>query len=296
MTCVIVDNWTLECAADYISNDSKKQPTSEYIRLIEALILWDRVYYVESPFSSPWKLMLTSQNYSSLLTMIPTDFCLSDPLASCLLKRLQGGSSCTQIDINLAWIRTFDYQLLSNRLGMHYLPSDKRAMMLRTSNAIQETYNREDIVAYLDNSVNEFYKMLVNRLGKNKISFHFPMLFDYIRYCCDGKITFDGITQLHNSKEVKNFRTWMDTLETQIADGNLLSLKQTLDIVPEIVNDLTKLTTRAQVATLEIGLTPSLAIPISPMQIYTGIKKLNEKVHTDFFRILTNYALTKRRE
>lgn len=289
MTCVIVDNWTLENAASYIYDDLKNPPTSEYIRLIESLILWDRVYYIESPFSASWKLMLSSQSYASLLTSIPTDFCLSDPLASSLLQRLQG-------DNIMAQSRTFDYQVLSNRLGMHYLPSDQRAMRLRNLNAVHETYNREDIVTYLDDSVNEFYKALVNRLGKNKISFHFPVLFDYIRYCCGGKITFEGITQLHNSKEIKNFRTWMDMLETQIASGNLLSLKQAIDLVPEIVNDVTKLATQAPVASLEIGLTPSLALPISPIQIYTRVKKIKEKVHTDFFRLLTNYAFTKRQE
>ena len=289
MTCVIVDNWTLENAASYIYDDSKNPPTSEYIRLIESLILWDRVYYIESPFSASWKLMLSSQSYSSLLTSIPTDFCLSDPLASSLLQRLQG-------DNIMAQSRTFDYQVLSNRLGMHYPPSDQRAMLLRNLNAVHETYNREDIVTYLDDSVNEFYKALVNSLGKNKISFHFPVLFDYIRYCCGGKITFEGITQLHNSKEIKNFRTWMDMLETQIASGNLLALKQAIDLVPEIVNDVTKLAVQAPVASLEIGLTPSLALPITPIQIYTRVKKIKEKVHTDFFRVLTNYAFTKRQE
>ena len=88
----------------------------------------------------------------------------------------------------------------------------------------------------------------------------------------------------------------MDMLETQIASGNLLSLKQAIDLVPEIVNDVTKLATQAPVASLEIGLTPSLALPISPIQIYTRVKKIKEKVHTDFFRVLTNYAFTKRQE
>lgn len=196
----------------------------------------------------------------------------------------------------MAQLRTFDYQLLCNRLGLHYLPSNKRISILENSDNIQTTYDREDVIAYLDKAVSEYYKTLVNRLGKNKISFYFPVLFDYIKYCCGDKISFESILQLHDTKEIKGFRTWMDTLETQIQQGNILALEQTLRLIPEMVNDITKLVPSTQTATLEIGLTPSLTLPINPAHIYSILKRSQIKVHTDFLQILTDYAFTKRRE
>ncbi|WP_370842778.1 hypothetical protein [Gemmiger formicilis] len=289
MTNVLVDNWTLEKASPALRNPNLSSISVEYVKLIEAFVLWDKIYYIDSPFSTKWKSALASQNYSLLLSPISEKYCSTTPVSASLLQSLTSSFS-------LPAPRTFEYQILCNILGLHYLPSNERIQFLNHYRATENFYNREDIISYLDKEVLEYYSSIVARFSTNKLSFKFPILFDYIKHCSNGSISFEAINQLHNAKEIQNFRTWMNTVENQIENGNILALDQTLRLISDVINDITHLIQSDNAATFEISLTPSISIPINFKKYFNLIKNRQQKIHTDFLRTLTDYALTRRQE
>lgn len=46
----MIDNWTLQRAAISINDTYEKisSPNEEYVKLIEALVLWDHVYFIDN--------------------------------------------------------------------------------------------------------------------------------------------------------------------------------------------------------------------------------------------------------
>ena len=50
MADIMIDNWTLQRAAISINDTYEKisSPNEEYVKLIEALVLWDHVYFILS--------------------------------------------------------------------------------------------------------------------------------------------------------------------------------------------------------------------------------------------------------
>lgn len=50
MADIMIDNWTLQRAAISINDTYEKisSPNEEYVKLIEALVLWDHVYFIDN--------------------------------------------------------------------------------------------------------------------------------------------------------------------------------------------------------------------------------------------------------
>lgn len=57
MADIMIDNWTLQRAAISINDTYEKisSPNEEYVKLIEALVLWDHVYFIDNEYSSRLK-------------------------------------------------------------------------------------------------------------------------------------------------------------------------------------------------------------------------------------------------
>lgn len=57
MADIMIDNWTLQRAAISINDTYEKisSPNEEYVKLIEALVLWDHVYFIDNEYSQYWK-------------------------------------------------------------------------------------------------------------------------------------------------------------------------------------------------------------------------------------------------
>lgn len=70
MSDIIIDNWTLQRAAVSINDtyEHLSTPNEEYVRLIEAVILWDNVYFLNNEFSGVWKDILWRFGYQNYLT------------------------------------------------------------------------------------------------------------------------------------------------------------------------------------------------------------------------------------
>ena len=70
MADIFIDNWTLQRAAVNVHDtfDDYSEPDENYIRLVEAIILWDKVYYIDTDNSELWKALLYKFGYYDYLT------------------------------------------------------------------------------------------------------------------------------------------------------------------------------------------------------------------------------------
>ena len=72
MADIMIDNWTLQRAAISINDTYEKisSPNEEYVKLIEALVLWDHVYFIDNEYSQYWKKFLYRFGYEKYIQKI----------------------------------------------------------------------------------------------------------------------------------------------------------------------------------------------------------------------------------
>lgn len=75
MADIMIDNWTLQRAAISINDTYEKisSPNEEYVKLIEALVLWDHVYFIDNEYSQYWKKFLYRFGYEKYLSPFAID-------------------------------------------------------------------------------------------------------------------------------------------------------------------------------------------------------------------------------
>lgn len=55
MQGILMDNWSIENIIVCVYENDNKSYSKEYIDLLEAIILWDELYYPDNTYSSWWK-------------------------------------------------------------------------------------------------------------------------------------------------------------------------------------------------------------------------------------------------
>lgn len=170
MADIMIDNWTLQRAAISINDTYEKisSPNEEYVKLIEALVLWDHVYFIDNEYSQYWKKFLYRFGYEKYLSpfAIPKEENISV-------------HSLGDIENSIISEKALMYSTFCNKHNISYLPCKERAEYLQQCNLISPC-NRKDVMDYFDKSLKEYYESLNHRLGKSKIKFSQPVLFDFI--------------------------------------------------------------------------------------------------------------------
>lgn len=284
MSDILIDNWTLQRAAVSICDVyyGMDKPNSEYVKLVEAIILWDNLYFIDNEYSEFWKIVLWRFGYEKYLT--PLDPAKIQAIKDC--KLLKGKNEDGHQDIVAD--RALEYSIISNLLGINYLPARERFDFLQDADAMKSFYNRSDVMGYLDKEIFEYYQSIVQRFGVDKLKYSFPVLFDFVRYNSNNPFFIDTALQIKEQREVQDFRNWMDNFEQELSSGNLLELERIIQFVPDIIENMTKMTTAQYTGTLQVGIAPSLSIA------RTIGGKLKKPIHIDFFRTLTEFALKER--
>lgn len=284
MSDILIDNWTLQRAAVSICDayDGMDKPNSEYVKLIEAIILWDNLYFIDNEYSEYWKIVLWRFGYEKYLT--PLDPAQIQAIKDC--KLLKGKNEDGHQDIVAD--RALEYSIISNLLGINYLPARERSDFLQDADTMKSFYNRSDVMGYLDKEIFKYYQSIVQRFGVDKLKYSFPVLFDFVRYNSNTPFFIDTALQIKEQREVQDFRNWMDNFEQELSSGNLLELERIIQFVPDIIENMTKMTTAQYTGTLQVGIAPSLSIA------RTIGGKLKKPIHIDFFRTLTEFALKER--
>lgn len=282
MSDIIIDNWTLQRAAVSISNtyEHLSTPNEEYVRLVEAIILWDNVYFLNNEFSGFWKDILWRFGYQNYLTPF---------LGGALDDENYEENPLNITNNDIIQEGAIKYSNFCNKHRVAYLPSRERAEYLKRCNFIEAYINRKDVMNFLDKTLIDYYTSLNKRFGVNKIRFSFPVLFDFVAANTTDDFFLKTALEIRAEKEVVQFRRWLSDFEQNLQRGNLLELGKLLTYLPGLINDLTKITSPKRMAEIQLGLSPGINIPIA---VGGSTKHL---VHADFLRTLSAFAISERK-
>lgn len=122
MADIMIDNWTLQRAAISINDTYEKisSPNEEYVKLIEALVLWDHVYFIDNEYSQYWKKFLYRFGYEKYLSpfAIPKEENISV-------------HSLGDIENSIISEKALMYSTFCNKHNISYLPCKERAEYLQ---------------------------------------------------------------------------------------------------------------------------------------------------------------------
>lgn len=292
MASILVDNWTLESAANSMTEsiNNNTPPNYEYIKLVEAIVLWDHIYYIDNQFSDTWKRVLRPLGYDQFL--LPADsLCDTEEEYKTLCDHAryvslpyEGVVACGAIE----------YRALSDQLCIAYLPSQRRAEFLANNHRITPLINRDNIYNSYNDQIDEFYIEINNMLGQKLLTFDFPVLFDFVFDHAPTSDIIDKALEIKNMKDICSYRSYMDNLEQEITNGNYIGLRNHLDEIRRVVESIINKRNTRMNGELQLSITPSI-IPSFNANIPLTPKVINRKHHLDFFRRLTRYALHERK-
>lgn len=279
MADIMIDNWTLQRAAISINDTYEKisSPNEEYVKLIEALVLWDHVYFIDNEYSQYWKKFLYRFGYEKYLSpfVIPKEENISV-------------HSLGDIENSIISEKALMYSTFCNKHNISYLPCKERAEYLQQCNFISPC-DREDVMDYFDKSLKEYYESLNHRLGKSKIKFSHPVLFDFIAAnTASDKSLIQTALQIRSEREVAEFRSWLTTFEQEIQFGNWQELEKLLVYLPALISDITKVVPATREFEIQIGLSPAIGISV-PFG-----KSACKLFHVNFLKTLSSFAIQGR--
>ena len=180
------------------------------------------------------------------------------------------------------------YSTFCNKHNISYLPCKERAEYLQQCNFISPC-NREDVMDYFDKSLKEYYESLNHRLGKSKIKFSHPVLFDFIAAnTASDKSLIQTALQIRSEREVAEFRSWLTTFEQEIQFGNWQELEKLLVYLPALISDITKVVPATREFEIQIGLSPAIGISV-PFG-----KSACKLFHVNFLKTLSSFAIQGR--
>ncbi len=185
--------------------------------------------------------------------------------------------------------RTLMYQLASNSLGIPYFPHPSRKEYLFIDESY-EYFTRLDLIDKVDRALLEYYKKINGELGRNILSFNYPVLLDFIKK--DTQTIEDEINRalaLRMDKDVVVFRDQLFHIEQSIMRGDTQLLLSELKMVSDLAKDVTnKYQKRTNLGEFTIALSPSLTIPLS-----LG-KNKKRALHATFIRRLIDFGVYER--
>lgn len=293
MNGVLIDNWNLqEIYYDIydinnihdiheINNKNYSQP---YKDLLSAIVLWENIFYPQNERSVVWNPS------NSILSKIMQPYDDSKHIFSEQAAKIYHNiCNCDETNaiIGQGAIR---YQLLSNSLGLNYLPAPKRADFLKKYN-YSSSILRSQIENIVDSSVMNMFLQLNSLLGEEQISFKMPLLVDYIIYNTNNSSShIDCAMELKKDNSVKRYRQYLSYVEKELEKGNWTELFSFKRDTEELINDILKLDNKHIFSTnVSLSIMPSICV-----EKEFNIKK--PKLHLTFIKSLIDFAFKKRKQ
>ena len=292
MTSIIVDNWTLQRAADGLDSLANGQETTpEYVRLMEAFVLWDKVYYFENEYSEYWKKKINGYGYYDILHTLD-ELCSDVERYKIITEHAKYLSFLIPDMIGRGAV---EYQSLANEFGLNYLPSEERAAYLFEQESAYRIINRQDILKYYNHEIVEYYEEINKKIDNKKLRFSFPILYRYMNHDTKRPVSVKEIIQLKQNVDVKNFCRNMDYMEAEVNSGNIEEFNRYLNEIPKIISSMKR--------TFQLQLNGSFQISISPSGITITTPKLSisksiqieKRLQLTFLRKLAEYATKGKR-
>lgn len=282
MQGILLDNWSIENIITCSTESDKTNYRKEYMDLLEAIVLWDDLYYPDNSYSSWWKYIAEDHSINKILQPLHSD---EDEFNDEIDEKLKGICGTREFTDNVI-IGALRYMLLSNKNGLNYFPCNKRCLFLEQSNLYDnlKNINRFDIMRTFDREIVEYYKELNDFFGKNIFVFEFPVLVNYIIQNTPSNMSYiDYAIKLREDKRVVAYREYLNEIEIAINNTQWDKLRKFEKETKGLVRDIFE--TRELIDSISVNL---LALPSFNVPISNFPSKKN--VHLCFLRKLGNFA------
>lgn len=282
-----MDNWSIENIITCIYEEDGKSYNKEYIDLLEAIVLWDDLYYPENTYSLWWKYIGQDHCIKKIIKPLQDDEREFDDKIKEILKSINNTNNFSET-VNRGAVK---YLLLSNKNGLNYFPCEKRCIFLEQSNLfnIFKFISRFDIVGTLDKEIMKYYEELNNFFGKNIFSFEIPLLADFIiQNTPDNMSHINYAIKLREDKYVVAYRKYLNEIEIAINCAQWDKLSKFGQETKGLVKDIFE--AKRVVDSISVNL---LALP--SFSISTANLPFKKKMHLSFLRKLGKFAYKGRK-
>ena len=243
MKSVMIDNLTIE---DIAFSGKNMINSPGFHNIIEAIILWDQVYYPNNEKSIFWKYLTQEQKVEKYISP-----CIEDKKIENIAEQIYYEKYKKKYSKNIA-MRAIEYDLLANSMGCDYLPCKARRLFLRDidyykqDNIIGTISNlkvgKDDIMKFVDKTTQDRLKEFNSSVGSKSIEIKVPILSHYvIGNKPDGKTYFEYAQQLKCKSRIRIFSDYIENVEKEWEYGNFRPYMQLCNDINDIVNDINKI-------------------------------------------------------
>lgn len=287
-------------------NAAKQLNPTKIVEFFYALILWDKIYYLE-------KTKSRSAGRSDFWSVRGQDIGidLSDYSLECMTE-LFFYSSYDEYQIDSACFKLYkdceqlsngiensdhsrlksaiDYMIWGSYYGLNVLMSPKKSEILKKYHVNDNYYSRLDVMNMIDKEVSKYYQEVNNMLGKEILKFNSPLFTDYILHEANTiKDIMEVIKKIKTKKSVIDFRKAMDSMDECLNSGNILKFKEYLFAIPEIVDEIT---TTIKTKTFQVDINISPGISFEKDVQYNKFR--DTKLHINFLSELVSFGVMQR--
>ena len=257
MSAVLIDNWNL-FNVDIIKNIKGEDiPNNAYSDMLSALVLWDEVYYLDEGVSTfGWLYSKKGESIRKILKPLYIDLNIRETFEKS--ANLIYSSNYEDKYSKVVAKRAIYYSEISKAFQIDYFPVSQRADFLSKTMTITDLWTRNEIIKAEEREI----LLRINQFNdSDRSNIVFPMLTNLIiKNSNNSDNYFETALSIKNTKEVKNFRKYMDKIDQEINRGNISELRYALSLLPEIVNSIQNMDKK-------IRLTASIKMKISPSVI-----------------------------
>jgi hypothetical protein len=256
MRDVLIDNWSLENIAFDLNDRTKLLNNPAFHNILEAMVLWDNVYYPKNDYSFFWKYLSYESGLDRYLKGCEENDLYLDE-AKCLYKEFCDEKKYTE-NIACGAIR---YSMVANKFGYDYLPCPIRGNFIQQTGIYKKIYNinqipinggnstplsRKELWDPINKDIKDYYQDLNERCKSIHFDVNLPVLANYIIQSKPKNMNYlEYASQLKKKPSVKLYINYLNDIEKKIAEGNTVALSQfnrdMKDIVDEVCNEDKKL-------------------------------------------------------
>lgn len=287
MQGILMDNWSIQNIITRVSEDDRESYNKEYIDLLEAIVLWDNLYYPENANSSWWKYVGQDHSIKKIIKPIQNDEMEFSIEIEEILKDVNNANSFTET-VNRGAVK---YLLFSNKNGLNYFPCEKRCIFLQQSNLFDNInhISRFEIIGSFDKEIMKYYMELNDFFGKNVFSFEIPLLADFILQNTPNNMShIDYAIKLREDRHVVAYRKYLNEIEIAINSAQWDKLLKFEQETKGLVKDIFEGKELIDSISMNLLALPSFSISIANLPF-------KKNIHLSFLRKLGKFAYKERK-
>lgn len=296
MNNVLIDNWSLENIIHDLDNIDLLLRNPTFHNILEALFLWDNIYFPKNEFSLYWNLLLEDSVLKNFL--IPLEDNEEFEEESRALYNTHYRQNHYTENIACGAIR---YIMLSAENRIDYLPCPQRSEFIQESNINKILFNygqmpvngrnnipmpRKELWSTLDRELKKYYIEFEKQYSNSYYEVELPVLANYIIYSKPDNINyFEYARSLKRKLSADILIKYIEKTEKDIANGNFVANNVFKNDMKDIVDSI---------CSNDRGLITVRSAKLFPTLSYSFYLNDIRKINFIFARKIVKYAVTNK--